>query len=185
MITHLATWPSSSLPQLSIVQDVPPTHRSFAQPIVFFSLEPLALLSRSKALLTVQRFCLRIPLRQVATFLTTPLSSLHNVVLLDLSTTNVTNDGLAAVLVRFPRLEHLILDDCGLVGRAVEISGEFAALGTLCASSMLKKARQREKKIKEVVEAKRLAAAARLHVDVSESTIVERVKKGKGRKGLA
>ena len=186
MITHLAAWPSSALRHFSIVQDVPPTlDHSFAQPIVFFSLEPLTPLSCSKTLLNVQYFRLRIPSRQVVSFLTTPLLSLHNVILLDLSTTNVTNDGLAAILVRLTRLEHLVLDDCGLVGRAVEISGEFAALGMLCASSMLKRARQREKEIKEFVEAKRLRVVPEPQTGPAEFMIVETGKKRKGRKGVA
>jgi len=188
MITHLAAWPSSSLRRLSVVQDVPPTlDHSFAQPIVFFSLEPLTALCRSQTLLNVQHFRLRIPSRQIASFLSTPLGNLHNVILLDLSTTNVTNDGLAAILVRFTRLEHLILDDCGLVARAVEISGEFAALGMLCASSMLKRARQKEKEIKEFIEAKRLLAVAERYAGPAEtaSAILETGKRHKGRKGVA
>jgi hypothetical protein len=187
MITCLAAWPTSFLQRLSIVQDVPPTlDRSFAQPIVFFSLEPLTALCRSKTLLNVQSLRLRIPSREIASFLNTPFSSLHNVILLDLSTTNVTNDGLAAILVRFTRLEHLVLDDCRLVARAVEVSGEFVALGILCASSMLKRARQREKEIKEFVEAMRLAGArAGLPTDPAESTTAETGVRRKGRKGLA
>ena len=185
MITHLAAWPSPSLRRLSIVQDVPPIlGHSFAQPIVFFSLEPLTALCRSKTLLNVQHFRLRIPSRQIAGFLSTPLANLHNVILLDLSTTNVTSDGLAGILVRFSRLEHLILDDCGLVARAVETAGEFAALGMLCASSMLKKARQKEMEIKEFVQAKRLAVAE-LHADPAESLLGETGKRPKGRKGVA
>ena len=189
MITHLAAWPSSSLRQLSVIQDVPPTlDHSFAQPIVFFSLEPLTALCRSKTLLNVQHFRLCIPSRQITSFLTPPMANLHNVTLLDLSTTNVTSDGLAAILVRFTGLEHLLLDDCGLVARAVEISGEFAALGVLCASSMLKKARQREKEIKEFVEAeaeaKRLAVAE-LCAGPAESIAGAPGKTGKGRRGVA
>jgi hypothetical protein len=186
MITHLAAWPFSSLRQLSIVQDVPPTlDHSFAQPIVFFSLEPLTALCRSTTLLNVQHFRLRIPSRQIASFLNTRRSSQNNVILLDLSTANVNNDGLAAILARFTRLHHLVLDDCGLVGRAVETSGEFAALGMLCASSMLKRARQTEKEIKEFVEAKHLAAVAERLAGPTESTIVETGNRRKGRKGVA
>ena len=186
MIAHLAAWPSSSLRQLSIVQDVPPTlDHSFAQPIVFFSLEPLTALCRSATLLNVQHFRLRIPSRQIAGFLNTRLSSQNNVILLDLSTTNVTNDGLAAILTRFTQLNHLVLDECGLIGRGVEISGEFAALGMLCASSMLKKARQREKEIKEFVEAKRLTAVTEHHTGPAEATFVQTGRGRKGRKGVA
>jgi len=190
MITHLAAWPSSSLRQLSIVQDVPPTlDHSFAQPIVFFSLEPLTALCRSTTLLNVQHFRLRIPSRQIAGVLTTRLSK-NNVILLDLSTTNVTNDGLAAILGHFTRLDHLVLDDCRLVGRrAAEISGEFTTLGMLCASAMLKRAREREKEIKEFVEAKGLAAVAERHAGPAEATATF-VETGsslrrKGRKGVA
>ena len=187
MITQLAAWGSSSLRQLSIVQDVPPTlDHSFAQPIVFFSLEPLTALCRSATLLNLQHFRLRIPSRQIASFLNTRLSSQNNVILLDLSTTNVTNDGLAAILANFTQLKHLVLDDCGLVWRAAEISGEFAALGLLCASSVLKMARQREKEIKEFVEAKkRVAGAADHHTGPAESTFVETGRRRKGRKGVA
>jgi len=187
MITHLAAWPPSSLRRLSIVQDVPPTlDYSFAQPIVFFSLEPLTALCGSKTLLNVQHFRLRIPSRQVANFLNPPLPSLHNVIHLDLSTTNVASDALAAILVRFTRLEHLVVDECGLVGRAVEISGEFAALGMLCASSTLKRAREKEKEIKEFVEeAKRLSARAELYAGPAESIVVDTGRKRKGRRGVA
>jgi len=190
MITHLAAWPSSSLRQLSIVQDVPPTlDHSFAQPIVFFSLEPLTALCRSTTLLNVQHFRICIPSRQIAGFLNTRRSSQNNVILLDLSTTNVTNDGLAGILTSFAHLEHLVLDECGLVGRAVEISGEFAALGVLCASSMLKKARQREKEIKEfveaLIEAKRLTAVTEHPTGRAETTMVQTGRGRKGRKGVA
>src|SRR5712691_1408588 len=103
MITRLAAWPSSSLQQLSVVQDVPPAlDHSFAQPIVFFSLEPLTALCRSKTLLHVQHFRLRVPSRQIASFLTTTSASLDTVILLDLSTTNVTTNALATILIRFP-----------------------------------------------------------------------------------
>jgi hypothetical protein len=186
MITQLAAWPPSPLRQLSIVQDVPPTlDHSFAQPIVFFSLEPLTALCRSTTLLNIQHFRICIPSRQIAGFLNTRLSSLNNVTLLDLSTTNVTNDGLAAVLACFTQLDHLVLDECGLVGRAVEISGEFATLGMLCASSMLKKARQREKEIKEFVEAKRLTAVTEQHLTDRAETTVQTGRGRKGRKGVA
>jgi hypothetical protein len=83
-----------------------------------------------------------------------------------------------------------VLGECGLVGRADEISGGFAALGIiLCASSMLKKARQREKEIKEFVGAKRLTAV----IDRTKShrpcrdhrTVVKTGRGRKGRKGVA
>jgi hypothetical protein len=111
MITRLAAWPFSSLRQF----------RTFAQTHCILSLEPLTGLSRSKTLVNVQYLRLRIPSRQVMSFLNAPLSSLHNVIHPVKCPTNVTSDGAATILLRFPRLEYLVLDNCGVVGGAVGI----------------------------------------------------------------
>ena len=103
-LTYLSTWPRSSLPKLSIVQDpLDPSIQQqdkFAQPIVFFRLDPISTLSISPfaASLTSLRF--RIPFRHIVPHLHKYQRSLPQIKFLDIATCSITEAELEALLVR-------------------------------------------------------------------------------------
>jgi hypothetical protein len=159
------------------VQTLPPSptiFHSFAQPIVFFSLDPLSKLISSEALQKVTHLRIQIPSRTIADFLCRfssppshstsqpspaspiPLPSLQ---LLDLSTTQLAPPTLARLLGIYHNLKYLVIDDCGVVPRSMEITGAFAELGRLCVLAGVKHAKEREQALKQVAEAVRQAAA--------------------------
>ncbi|PVG01872.1 hypothetical protein CPB86DRAFT_823443 [Serendipita vermifera] len=172
LLSHISSWSTESkLRHLSIVQTLPPSptiFHSFAQPIVFFSLDPLSKLIHSAALQNVTHLRIQIPSRTIADFLcrtssstsqsTTSSLPLPSLRLLDLSTTQLSPSTLARLLGTYHDLEHLIIDDCSVVSRSIEISGEFAELGRLCALAGMKRAKEREQVLKQVAEAARQAA---------------------------
>ncbi|RDB28459.1 hypothetical protein Hypma_016032 [Hypsizygus marmoreus] len=205
----LSAWPATpqSLPILSIVQDpfTPDpavTTQRFAQPIVFFRLDlHLSLLIHSPFTSSLKSLRLRIPARPIVHPLTTiyrtpnptPNTPAHHpapLELLDISTCNVPESDLEALLIHFPHLKHLVLDECTslLRGGSPQATGLelewWEALGRRCALAGVKKAREREKKLRAWLE-----AASRNHVVEVQGGNHEGPPQGKrprrGRKGLA
>ncbi|KAG6333897.1 hypothetical protein ID866_5182 [Astraeus odoratus] len=144
------------LPALSIVQD--PLHpeiargQHFAQPLVFFRLEPINTLICSPFLRTLPNLCLRIPLRPVAPFVSQSPQAAPALSILDLSTCNVHPGDVEGLLARFKNLKHLILDGCDII-RGDFHEGDWVAIGRMCALATVKAAKDREKKLKNWLEA--------------------------------
>lgn len=177
MLFALSKWPPSpqGLPTLSIVQDPDTTQmKGFAQPIVFFRLDlNLSLLVHSPAAsASLRSLRIRIPGRVVVPALTVayvnpdapvPMTEYKFTVppieFLDLSTCNVSESDIEALLIRFANLQHLVLDECtsllrGGPGPAMGQELEWwSGLGRRCALAGVKKARDREKRLKAWLEA--------------------------------
>ncbi|KAH7930491.1 hypothetical protein BV22DRAFT_52794 [Leucogyrophana mollusca] len=161
----LARWPPYSLPTLSIIQDPldPEIARGqhFAQPLVFFRLDPLTVLVCSAFARSLTSLRLRIPSRQVARFLCSSPSATPALELLDLSTCNVSISDMEAILIRYTNLKHLILDGCNITRGEVH-EGEWVAVGKTCALAPVKRAKEREKKLKTWLEANARASTSDL-----------------------
>ncbi|KZT30953.1 hypothetical protein NEOLEDRAFT_1052883 [Neolentinus lepideus HHB14362 ss-1] len=155
MLDALSTWPSSSLPTLSIIQDPLdpniPKLQHFAQPLVFFRLDPFTGLVRAPFLRALTHFRLRIPARQVAQYIYAKPGALESVEVVDLSTCNVGERDVDLILGRFGRLKHLLLDNCSILrGEFNEVA--WRELGKECALAGVRRAREREKKLKAWLE---------------------------------
>ena len=167
MLEHLSRWPSAShFKQLSIVQDPIPTRlsrtpinapltspnsapgpsTSFAQPIVFFSINPISTLARSMAVQHIEHLRFRVPSRPIAGKFCVP-GAFPSVTFLDLSTSIVNEDHVKAILGHFPRLRHLVVDSSGLCGNGQDREG-WRGLGKSCAAFGIKRAREREREVK-------------------------------------
>ncbi|KAF7971416.1 hypothetical protein HWV62_21276 [Athelia sp. TMB] len=157
-LRKLAQWPPSNdkpLLALSIVQDPIPEvaqKERFAQPLVFFRLDPLSELVCSKYLQSLQSFRLRIPGRQFVRYICAQPGVLSHVELLDVSTSMIAESEVETLLGQFTRLRHLILDNCNMK-RLDLLDGEWAALGKSCAIAGHRRAKDREKKLREWLEA--------------------------------
>ncbi|CAL1694048.1 unnamed protein product [Somion occarium] len=166
----LSRWSKGScpLPSLSIIQDaldatIAPTGR-FAQPLVFFRLDPFRTLSYSPLTSELEHFRLRIPSRQVARFIYSVANSFPALEFLDLSTCNVVESDVEAILGRFGKLKHLVLDGCSVVSQRSDLAEEerqnlWALLGKSMALAGVKLAKEREKKLKVWLEANVLRAS--------------------------
>lgn len=150
-LTALSRWPSYKLPALSIVQDPPEplisSAKHFAQPLVFFRLEPISVLLCSKYISSLIHLRLRIPSRQVSRFISSIPSSVPALRLLDLSTCNILASDMEGILIRFHGLQHLILDGCS-VARDQSQATEWNNIGKICATATVRRAKAREKELK-------------------------------------
>jgi len=164
----LAKWPPQKIPKISIVQDPPQEirteRRTFAQPIVFFLLDPhLSVLIHSPSIAhSMTALRLRLPSRPVARPLCISLPEqkdvyyspeaspvVPNLEFLDLSTCGVIEEELEMILARFRNLKHLIIDECL---QAVIGLDEWGELGKRCALVGVHRAREREKELKARLE---------------------------------
>lgn len=180
------------MPSLSIVQEpidlevVQKQH--FAQPLVFFRLDPLTALVRSDYLLHLTNFRLRIPGRQVVRFICSHPGSLPSIDLLDVSTSLMHEAEIEIILMRFTTLRHLIADQCGMKRIDLLETGEWIAIGKSCALAGVKRAKDREKKLKLWLEANARTALAHttqaVEVD-GGTTNPPIVRLRRGRRGLA
>ncbi|TFK41993.1 hypothetical protein BDQ12DRAFT_349859 [Crucibulum laeve] len=198
----LSQWPRSSLPTMSIVQDpLDPgvsSTQAFAQPIVFFRLDAyLPLLihspSMSESLISLR---LRIPMRPVARSLCVNAFprmkhdyesfSIPALKYLDLSTCGVLETEIDMILARFKVLKHLLLDGCKIF-RGEMREGEWTALGKRCALVGVRRAKEREKKLKAWLEANAVAVAQNngneLPYEVNANIPARRQRRG--RRGVA
>ncbi|CCL98099.1 uncharacterized protein FIBRA_00093 [Fibroporia radiculosa] len=160
-LTAFSRWPADNLPTLSIVQDpLDPSiaPNKFAQPLVFFRLDPLSQLARSPFVENLVNFRLRIPARQGARFLYAFPRSLPKLQSLDMSTSKVAENDVESMLARFGNLKTLVLDGCFLVSQradgqdAQDAFSHWVTLGKIMSLAGVKYAREREKKLKEWLE---------------------------------
>ncbi|KAH9950988.1 hypothetical protein B0H21DRAFT_720822 [Amylocystis lapponica] len=190
-LTAFSRWPSMPLLALSIVQD--PLEASiapikFAQPLVFFRLDPLSTLAQAPLLTCLRHLRLRIPSRQAARFLYTISHALPHLELLDMSTCNVLEADVEGLLGRFERLRALVLDDCPIVSQRIEgpdgePPSQWAALGKTMALAGVKHAKEREKKLKAWREAQIAALEAAQGPPPEQEPAPRRPRPG--RRGLA
>ncbi|EAU92313.1 hypothetical protein CC1G_00532 [Coprinopsis cinerea okayama7 len=203
-ISALARWPESSFPTLSIVQDplkadpdipVPGGGQSFAQPIVFFRLDPcISALLQSPALsASLNAFRLRVPSRPVVRALCypplmsensdgDPVSTPHLEVL-DLSTSNVLEGEVDLILSHYKDLKHLLLDDCIILRGELGV-GEWSAMGKRCAMAGARRAKECEKALTAWYERRTIAAFS--GSDSSPAAMPEQARRPRrGRRGLA
>lgn len=152
----LSKWPRASLETLSVIQDsldpsMAPT-KQFAQPFVFFRLDPISALAEAPYVSTVANLRFRIPSRQIARYLSAYETILPSVELLDISTTNVTESELDKLLSRLARLKYLVMDACPIISQradALEAEGneelrQWASLGSTLAEATITRAKWRE-----------------------------------------
>lgn len=189
MIVALSKWPASSIPKLSIIQDpldasVAPTGK-FAQPFVFHRLDQFSTLCRAPSIAALPYFRLRIPSRQISRFIYQPQRSLPSLQWLDLSTCDVRSGDVEAILGRFTKLQHLILDQCNLITQRELPEGgsesQWAALGKIMALSGVRLMKDREKKLRVWLE----ATAQPVESSADSNAASSSGKRKKGRRGLA
>ncbi|OSX66908.1 hypothetical protein POSPLADRAFT_1051073 [Postia placenta MAD-698-R-SB12] len=184
-------WPVARLHALSIIQDPldplkAPTH--FAQPLVFFRLDPLSTLVCSPLLENLLHFRLRIPARQPTRFLYTTPKALPSVETLDLSTCGVSLADVEGVLARFTRLRTLVLDQCHIVIPRADVQHDdglwyWAILGKAMAAASHKAAKDREKTLRTWLEAHNAHLAG--NAPAPEPAQVRQRRPRRGRRGLA
>lgn len=128
---------------------------SFAQPIVFFSLEVLRPFSKSPLAKYITHLRIRVPSRLVLAQLLEP-GSFPALKVLDIGTSALGHPerALPLLLARHWQLEHLLLDDCSLSRET------WRELARACALSGQAKSRAREKKVNEWLEAMSARQAA-------------------------
>jgi hypothetical protein len=162
-LTALSRWPSYKLPTLSIVQDPPELlisdGKHFAQPLVFFRLDPISALLCSEYISSLIHLRLRIPSRQVSRFISSIPSSVPALRLFDLSTCNILASDMEGILIRFHGLQHLILDGCSVARDQSQVT-EWNNIGKICATATIRRAKAREKELKIWLQHNAVTAAA-------------------------
>ncbi|EGN95151.1 hypothetical protein SERLA73DRAFT_187475 [Serpula lacrymans var. lacrymans S7.3] len=185
IIDALSHWPSGDLETLSIVQDPHDSalaaQHHFAQPLVFFRLDSLTALTCSPFLRRLPNLRLRIPARQLVRFICIRAESLPAINVLDLSTCNVAESDLEALLLRFSTLRHLILDMCNLL----RSSTDWAALGKICALATVQRAKEREKKLKSWLEVQSIEISVAQQSNLETENHQAGSRPRRGRRGLA
>lgn len=198
----LAQWPPSQIPALSIVQDpidsnmVFASRQAFAQPLVFFKMDPnLATMLQSPAMVdSLKSLRLCIPSRPMVRSLCLPSAGQVNsdglppqvpaIELLDLSTCGILEGEVDMILAQFSSLKHLILDECPIL-RGELREGEWNAMGKRCALVGVRRAREREKVVKASMESIALASQfEQLGLDGAPAHMPAR-RPRRGRRGLA
>ncbi|KAF9486431.1 hypothetical protein BDN70DRAFT_11987 [Pholiota conissans] len=171
-LTALSLWPAHFMSVLSIVQDPHNQEKAqrqgFAQPLVFFRLDLVNLLTSPAISSSLKYLRLRIPSRPVARSLCAGNPSsffdLDNCVrlpkleFLDLSTCGVLEAEIDTILSRFATVKHIVLDGCSIL-RGDLHEGEATALGKRCALIGVFRARDREKMYKAWQESRAVAIA--------------------------
>ncbi|KAF8560163.1 hypothetical protein OG21DRAFT_1401545 [Imleria badia] len=188
-LVALSRWPTANHPTLSIVQDpldaeIARTHH-FAQPLVFFRLDPINTLACSPYLRSLTNLRLRVPSRQVAPFLYSSPRSIPGLRVLDLSTCDIRLTDVEALAGRFQRLMHLIVDGCHITwGDAQE--NEWANVGKTCALATVKAAKEREKKLKTWLAARAVCTSPNPELATVPEEVVAPARRARpGRRGLA
>ncbi|KAH9944015.1 uncharacterized protein BXZ73DRAFT_86992 [Epithele typhae] len=187
----LSAWPSHTLRTLSIVQDqldsaLAPTN--FAQPLVFFRLDPLGQLAVSPCCRDVRFFRLRVPARQVSRHLHALPNALPSLEFLDVSTCNISSRDLESLLGHFPHVQTIILDGCPIVSQRTDVQADagepfaqWAELGKALALVGVARANAREKVLRTWV------GTYYAHLDAQEAAprTPRRGRSRSGRKGVA
>ncbi|KAF9021759.1 hypothetical protein BDZ89DRAFT_957177 [Hymenopellis radicata] len=193
----LSEWPHPALKSLSIIQEPLdssivniPQGKPFAQPIVFFRLDsPLGALLSCKQIASL-RF--HLPSRQLSRAFTHNTAVTHaHMRSLDLSTANITDMDVDAIITRFSHLEHLILDGCialtaslGNTAIPEAVEDPWYQIGKRCALGGSRRAREYEKMINKWLEATN-ALNPHLVNSSKKPPPAKPVKVKKGRSGLA
>ncbi len=132
---------------------------NFAQPLVFFRLDPLATLAVSPLCYDLKHFRLRVPSRQVCRHLYALPKSFPHLEFLDMSTSNVSPRDLEGLLGHLSGLRVLVLDGCPIVSQRTDVpldAGEpflqWMELGQTLALAGVRRATEREKKLKAWLE---------------------------------
>ncbi|KAF6754355.1 hypothetical protein DFP72DRAFT_813073 [Ephemerocybe angulata] len=199
----LARWPPGRMPCLSIVQDpidstmTFASRQSFAQPLVFFKMDPnMAIMLQSPAMVdSLKSLRLRIPGRPMVRSLCLPSAAQVNsdgevpqvpaLELLDLSTCGVLEGEVDMILAQFSTLKHLLLDECPIL-RGELREGEWSAMGKRCALVGVRRAREREKIIKAAMETIALAVQLeQLALDGEAAQLPPPRRARRGRRGVA
>ncbi|KAI0319037.1 hypothetical protein OF83DRAFT_1170555 [Amylostereum chailletii] len=178
----LSRWPAADMPSLSIMQDpldpsIAPTR--FAQPLVFFRLDPLATLGTSELLENVTNYRIRIPARQISRYIGSSAASTPAVDFLDLSTCSMSDGDVVKLVQRFSGLRHLVVDKCNIVHSDAQ-SGDWATFGRALAMTGVQRQKEREKQLRQWLTAMDDGAA-----NAPPIPVVARPRAKKGRKGLA
>lgn len=205
LLLAIAKWPPQEMPAISIVQDpqiltVDVARKSFAQPLVFFRIDPyLSIMIHSPSLAhSMRALRLRIPSRPVARALCVcpgpgtyyPADSypaMPNLEFLDVSTCGMIEAELDMILAHFRNLKHLIIDGCTVP----RVQGEWAALGKRCALVGVKRARDREKELKAWMEERWIESHETVGSDIEPAQMVDLPERTEprrsrpGRRGLA
>ncbi|KAF9469668.1 hypothetical protein BDZ94DRAFT_17999 [Collybia nuda] len=207
-LAAISAWPPSSheLPTLSIVQDpfLPDPSQikqRFAQPIVFFRLDPVLshLVHSPLSCGSLKYLRIRVPARAIVQALITHLnprpdlgSSMPPLIeLLDASTCSILDTDIDTLLVTFKKLKHLILDRCvnllrGGTGPGMGQELEWwSALGKRCALVGVRRAREKEKEIKAWFETQIRNSASTENDNTNTGTAANNRRPKRGRKGLA
>lgn len=174
---------------LSIVQDlIDPEiaqQQRFAQPIVFFRLDSLTSLVTSEYLRSLKSFRFRIPSRQFVRFLCMSPDPLLE--FLDISTGTIAESEVETILSHFTKLRHLILDQCNMK-RLDLLDGGWIALGKSCAIAGVRRAKEREKKLKTWLETNAIQAVAENAETANAAEMIDlgAIRRSRpGRRGLA
>lgn len=162
----------------------------FAQPLVFFRLNPLTALVCSDYLQSLTNFRLRIPGRDYIHFICAYPNHLPILELLDISTSGMMLAfEMEPILARFTKLRHLILDGCSLI-RLNMLEIDWRALGNICSLAGVKRANERRKNFEAwfAANAPRSAALNQGQLLASDvgSTVRDDIRHPRrGRRGLA
>ncbi|CEL54256.1 hypothetical protein RSOLAG1IB_06904 [Rhizoctonia solani AG-1 IB] len=197
-IIQLAKWPvteDNHIEHLSITQDTISyrTHIRFAQPLAFFSFNPLAELAVSPVGQYLQALRISVPAKPVITYIGSTANSFPQLTFLDISTTALpppnAERAIGILLSRLARLQHVVIDrNAGPMPRD---SSGWASLGRACALAGVERAKEREHEIQLWVDRKAQEEAAALDNQAEEppapvplaSAPVSRGRRG--RRGLA
>ena len=132
---------------------------NFAQPLVFFRLDPLGELGASPICTNLKYFRLRVPARGVSRHLHALPQAFPILEFLDMSTSSVTAKDVEGLLGGMSHLQVLVLDGCPIVSQRTDVqlhAGEpflqWMELGKQLAITGLTRANAREKKLKAWTE---------------------------------
>ncbi|KAH7338805.1 hypothetical protein B0J17DRAFT_706129 [Rhizoctonia solani] len=166
-IVQLTKWPvtkNNYLKHLSITQDTISykAHIKFAQPLAFFSFNPLSELAVSPIGQYIQALRISVPAKPVITYIGSNPKSFPQLIFLDISTTALpppnAERAIGTLLSRLIRLRHVVIDrNAGPMPRD---SPGWASLGRACALAGVERAKEKEHQIQEWMDRQRREEAA-------------------------
>ncbi|KAJ3922077.1 hypothetical protein F5877DRAFT_34665 [Lentinula edodes] len=205
ILEALSRWPPGRLSTLSIVQDPlsmeSGTSEGFAQPIVFFQLESTfpGLLRAPYLHVPLKYLRLRFPSRNIIRSLTQEPRYVRHVAnahlpptpylqFLDLSTCLISERSLPQILIQYPSLTHIILDDCNILRNgdiAVrDDSREWGSIAMSCAIAGIGKAKEKEKLVTAWLNMPGVRQKREQKLD-DRDQYTQNKRRTRGRKGIA
>ncbi|KAJ3895772.1 hypothetical protein GG344DRAFT_38150 [Lentinula edodes] len=205
ILEALSRWPPGRLSTLSIIQDPlsmeSGTSEGFAQPIVFFQLESTfpRLLRAPYLHVPLQYLRLRFPSRNIIRSLTQEPRYVRHVAnahmpptpylqFLDLSTCLISERSLPQILIQYPSLTHIILDDCNILRNgdiAVrDDSREWGSIAMSCAIAGIGKAKEKEKLVTAWLNMPGVRQKREQKLD-DRGQYTQNKRRTRGRKGIA